>query len=90
MQILGTAVLIKPDKLPERTPQGRLVIPRNSKELLPEWGIVIDSGPACEGIKKGDRVHFPRKSASVIVIDEEDFYFTSEHKIFYYEQREQL
>jgi co-chaperonin GroES (HSP10) len=41
-------------------------------------------------VKKGDKVNFPRKSASVIVIDEEDFYFTSEHKIFYYEQREQL
>jgi co-chaperonin GroES (HSP10) len=88
MQVLGTAVLIKPDKLPERTPQGRLVIPRSSREMLPELGTVVDAGPACEGIKKGDRVHFPRKSASVIVIDEEDFYFTNEYKIFYYEQRQ--
>jgi co-chaperonin GroES (HSP10) len=87
MTITGTAVLIKPDKLPERTPQGRLVIPRNSREMLPEWGVVVDSGPACEGIKKGDRVHFPRKSASVIVIDEEDFYFTYEYKIFYYDSK---
>jgi co-chaperonin GroES (HSP10) len=90
MVITGTAVLIKPDKLPERTPQGRLVIPRSSKEMLPELGTVIDAGPACEGVKKGDRVYFPRKSASVIVIDDTDYYFTNEHKIFYYEQREQL
>lgn len=83
MDILGTAVLIKPDKLPERTSTGRLVIPKTSKEMLPEWGTVVDHGPSCKEIKRGQHLIFPRKSASVITIEGDDYYFTTEHKIFY-------
>lgn len=85
MIMLGSAILIKPDKLPERTPSGKLVIPKSSKEMLNNWGTVIDCGPVCKEIKKGMRVIFPRKSASVIVIDDKDFYITNEHQIKYYE-----
>ena len=85
MKIVGHAVLIRPDKLPERTETGRLVIPKNSKEMLPEWGTVVGVGPACEQIKTGDRINFPRKIASVIVIDDIDYYFIPEHKAFYHE-----
>jgi len=87
MKCLGTAVLIKPDKLPERTESGILIIPENSTEMLPQTGIVIQAGPACEGIKSGDHVKFPRRGSSVIVIDGEDHFLTNEHKVFYYEQR---
>ena len=83
MLVLGHAVLIKPDTLPERTKTGKLVIPETSKELLPETGIVIQAGTACERVKTGDKVIFPRKSSSVITIDGEDLYFSYEHKIFY-------
>jgi co-chaperonin GroES (HSP10) len=86
MQVLGRAVLIKPDKLPARTKTGQLVIPGTSKEMLPETGTVIQAGTACKDIRDGDKVRFPRKSSSVIVIDGEDMYLTYEHKILYYEQ----
>jgi len=85
MIVLGSAVLIKPDKLPSRTDTGQLIIPENSTEMLPQTGIVMQVGPACEGIKAGDHVKFPRRGSSVIVIDGEDHYLTNEHKCFYYE-----
>lgn len=87
MEILGTAILIKPDKLPERTDTGMLVIPKNSREMLPEWGIVADCGRACEVVKKGDYINFPRKKATVIVIDDMDYYLCTEHQIFYTQEK---
>ena len=88
MECQGQAVLIKPNRLPERTPTGQLVIPKTSKEMLPEWGTVTDHGPECKEIKKGMHLIFPRKSASVITIEGEDFFFTTEHKIFYMREKE--
>lgn len=85
MKIQGNAILILPDKLPERTKSGMLIIPKNSKEALPEWGQVIDAGPACEEVKMGMRVLFSRKQSSVIVINDVDHYFTNEHHIKYME-----
>lgn len=85
MVIQGNAILILPDRLPERTPKGILIIPKNSKEMLPEWGVVIDAGPACEEVKKGMRVLFSRKQSSVIVINDVDHYFSNEHHIKYME-----
>jgi co-chaperonin GroES (HSP10) len=81
MEVLGNAILIKPDRPPERTPSGKLIIPRTTKEFLPDWGEIVDCGPACTIASKGDRVLFPRKSASVIVIDNKDHYFVNEHQI---------
>jgi co-chaperonin GroES (HSP10) len=83
MQSLGTAVLIKPNKLPERTQSGVLVIPENSREMLPEWGMVMERGSECDMVGVGDMVNFPRKSANVIVIDGKDHYITNEYKLFY-------
>jgi len=100
MKVLGRVILIMPDKLPERTSTGKLVIPKNSTEIPPEWGIVIpknstemlpewgtvmQSGVACRQVKEGDRVAFPRKLANVIVIDDKDYYLINEHKILYHE-----
>ena len=89
MIVLGTAVLIKPDILPERTKTGALVIPENSKEMLPQWGTIIECGKACKEAKKGDHVHFPRKSASIITIDDVDYYFTTEHKLMYMQEKDE-
>jgi co-chaperonin GroES (HSP10) len=83
MKILGTSVLIKPDILPERTKSGTLIIPKNSKEMLPQWGIAVDVGKACKVVKIGDHLNFPRKSATVIVIEDEDHYICNEHQIFF-------
>jgi co-chaperonin GroES (HSP10) len=87
MQMLGSAVLIRPDKLPERTQSGALVVPQNSKEMLPEWGTIIDLGSECNTVKIGDKVNFPRKSANVIVIDGADHYITNEYKLFYVKEK---
>ena len=87
MQILGNAILIKPDRLPERSESGNLIIPKNSKEMLPEWGTVTDVGPACETVKKGDHINFSRKKATVIVIEDEDYYLSNEHQIFYMREK---
>jgi len=84
MRAQGTAVLILPDKLPERTPSGRLVIPRTAKDL-PQTGLIIEAGPECELARKGKRVQFGRKSASVAVIDDKDHYWVQEDKILYIE-----
>lgn len=84
MRAQGKAVLILPDQLPERSRSGRLVIPRTAKDL-PQIGVVIEAGPECEQTKKGDRVHFGRKSASVINIEDKDHYWVQEEKIFYIE-----
>jgi co-chaperonin GroES (HSP10) len=82
MQALGTAVLILPDTQPERTASGRIIIPGTTKELAPEEGTVVQCGPACDVVKKGDRVRFPRKTSSIAEIEGITHYFTSEHKIF--------
>lgn len=82
MEALGHTVLILPDTMPQRTETG-ILIPATNKDTT-ETGTVIQVGKACEGIKVGDRVHFPRKSSSVIVIDGTDHYFSNEHKILYY------
>ena len=81
MKLQGTAILIMPDKVPDRTETGQLYIPKSSKEMLPEWGEIVEAGPACTVAIKGDRVIFPRKQASVITIDDKDFYFLNEHQI---------
>ena len=83
MRLQGNAILILPDRLPERTPSGNLVIPKSSKEMLPEWGEVIDAGPACKEVKKGMKVLFPRKQASVMTIDDVDYYWLNEHQLKY-------
>jgi len=85
MKVLGNAVLILPDRMPEKTSKG-LLIPETVKDTT-EMGKVIDCGSACTRIKKGDKIHFPRKSCSVMEIDGVLHFFTNEYKIFYNEQR---
>ena len=86
MKLLGNSVLILPDKMPEKTKDG-ILIPATAKDNT-ETGKVIDVGPACEGITKGQTVIFPKKSCSVIEIDGVTHFFTNDYKIFYYEQHQ--
>jgi hypothetical protein len=83
MQALGNAILILPDKLPDRI--SSVVVPKSSTEMLPEWGTVVEAGPSSTEIKKGMRVIFGRKSASVQIIDGIEHYWVNENKIKYYE-----
>ncbi|MDX9913923.1 MAG: co-chaperone GroES family protein [Candidatus Moranbacteria bacterium] len=85
MKIQGNAILIKPDRIPERSSTGQILIPRSSKEMLSEWGTVVDIGPACKEVRQGMRVLFPRKKGSVIVIDGVDYFFVNEYHIKYME-----
>ena len=87
MKVLGSAVLIKPDNLPLRTKEGVLLIPENSQEMLPQTGEIVQAGPACEIASVGDRVQFPRKSCSVVVVGGVDMFLTHEYRIFYYEPK---
>ena len=77
----GNAVLVLPDEIPEKT-KGGIAIPRTVKEK-PQSGLVIDCGPRCETVKKGDRIQYSRKSASAIHIEGKLHYYTTEDKIFY-------
>jgi co-chaperonin GroES (HSP10) len=83
MKALGNAVLILPDRMPEKTANG-LLIPATAKDTT-ETGTVVDCGIACTRIKKGDKIHFPRKSCSVMEIDGVLHFWTNEYKIFYNE-----
>ena len=87
MKMLGNAVLIKPDKIPERSESGALLIPKTSQEMLPEWGEIIDCGPECDLAKIGERVIFPRKSASIMVVDGVDHYITNEHRLKFIQEK---
>lgn len=87
MKVLGTICLIKPDKLPQRTESGNLIVPETSTELLPEWGEVIDTGSECDIVKIGERVIFPRRSSNVIVIDGVDYFLVNEHRLTYISEK---
>ena len=86
MKAQGRAVLIKPDNLPGRTKEGMLV-PETSKEMLPQWGELVDVGSACKEAKIGLRVKFSRKGSSVIVIEGKDYYFTYEYKLIFIQEK---
>lgn len=79
----GNAVLVLPDKIPEKT-RGGIAIPRTAKEK-PQSGLVIRCGPACKMVKSGDRILYSRRTSSIVHINGEDYNFTSEDpsKIFY-------
>jgi co-chaperonin GroES (HSP10) len=81
MQLLGKAILIKPDKPPKRTLKG-IYVPATIKDK-PEKGTIISCGNTCEMTKKGDRVIFPLRNASIIVIDNNEYYFCKEDDLIY-------
>ncbi|OPZ49397.1 MAG: 10 kDa chaperonin [Bacteroidetes bacterium ADurb.BinA104] len=83
MEILGKAVLIKPDELPETT-RGGLIVPKTAKEK-PNKGLVIDAGHACTEVRRNDRVHYVRKAASILIIDDIEHHLVFEDKILYIE-----
>jgi hypothetical protein len=81
----GKAILVLPDKLPERTASGRLMIPKTINPDSKEWGLILEHGPQCENAYKGARVLFASKPASHISIDDRDMYIVDESRTFYIE-----
>lgn len=78
MILQGNSVLILPDKQPERTLSGNIIIPITTKALAPEEGTIVLCGPACEEVKARMHVKFSRKTASVIEIEGKTHYMVSE------------
>ena len=83
MILQGNTVLILPDGLPEKS-AGGIAIPRTA-EKLPITGKVVLCGPRCDEVCIEDRVHFARKAASLITINDVDHCLLPEDKIFYIE-----
>jgi hypothetical protein len=92
MIILGNAILILPDPAqpkPKQTeyqnglPSEFRPDPENISP--PIWGTIVDHGPACEIVMKGNRILFRRRLASVIYIDGIEHLLISESKLLYIE-----
>lgn len=81
MELLGKSILILPDENPEES-TGGILIPKTVKKQ-PITGLVIDVGPEVQEVKKGDRVHYARKSSSRITLEEKKYHFATEDMIVY-------
>lgn len=68
-----------PDGNPDKTSSG-IIVPKTIQEL-PDRGKVILVGPAVEEVEVGDDVMFPRKSGSVIMLDDVEHLLVTEDKI---------
>ena len=79
MRPTGKAVCILPDGNPNETKSG-IIVPQTMKEQ-PNRGKVISVGPAVEQVKVGDDVMFPRKSGSMIMLDDVEHLLVTEDKI---------
>lgn len=81
METQGKSVLIKPEEGPEQTGKG-VMIPKTVKDK-PNIGIVLDVGPGCSIVKRGDRVQYERKGASVMMRERSELHWIVEEQIFY-------
>lgn len=76
---LGARVLVKQEKLEEKTKSG-IVIPSRSKEK-PNWGTVVEVGPGEKKedyevkvtVKKGDRVIYRKYSGTEVKVGDEKY-----------------
>ena len=82
MEITGNNVLILPDKLPEST-KSNIVIPATSKSMAKDEGIVVQTGPECEEVRKGNRVIFQKQGMSIMEIEGVVHYIGNESQIKY-------
>ena len=83
MELQGKAILIKPDKLPEKV--GSIEMPVETTKK-PNSGKVVSVGPGCEEVKLGHRVQYPFKLASIIKIKDEELHFLIEDQILYIDE----
>ena len=81
LTLQGKALLVLPDKLPEKT-KGGLLVPETVKEK-PITGIVKACGPICKEVEVGKRIMYARKAASIVTMDGIDYNLIAEDKTFY-------
>ena len=80
----GQIVLIKPDSPPARTRKGVLLSPTAMDKYMKGKAIkgrIVDCGPICKNARKDLHVLFSAKKASVIVLDNEDYYMIPEDRL---------
>jgi len=78
---LGKKVLVKPDKLEEKTAGGLVLPPSSTEGEKPETGVIIKLGEGTiKGkkitfdVKVGDRVYFKKYSPDEIEVDSEKYF----------------
>jgi co-chaperonin GroES (HSP10) len=81
MKLKGNTVLIMPHGNDEKTKTG-IIIPKTAKNHA-MTGDVIDIGPMCEEVKKGEKVYYNKRTATILEsIDGDDMHFVTEDHIF--------
>lgn len=86
MKLFGNVVLIRPDSNPPRTKGGVLLSPLAMEKYVKrksQPGTITDCGPLCENVEKGTRCLFPVRNASVIVIEDVEYYLITEDRLTY-------
>ncbi len=78
---LGKKVLVKPDKLEEKTAGGLVLPPSSTEGEKPETGVIIKLGEGTIkgkkitfNVKVGDRVYFKKYSPDEIEVDSEKYF----------------
>jgi co-chaperonin GroES (HSP10) len=79
MRLQGNTVLIKPDA--PATVKGSIHLPVSNKKA--HSGMVLDTGPGCDTVKSGDRVHYTPKKAHHIDIKGIEHHFIPEGDVAY-------
>ena len=79
MTLHGKNILIRPEKI-TRTSGGIHLTPSAQKAPI---GKVVDTGPGCEEVKIGDRVHYNPKKSNRIQIEGTELHFIPEGDIAY-------
>ncbi len=78
---LGKKVLVKPDKVEEKTAGGLVLPPSSTEGEKPETGVVIKLGEGTVkgkkvtfDVKVGDRIYFKKYSPDEIEVDSEKYF----------------
>jgi co-chaperonin GroES (HSP10) len=79
MKLQGKNVLIKPEEI-NKTSGGLHLSTLTKKAPI---GKVLDTGPGCEKVKTGDRVHYVRRRAHRIQIEGIEHHFLFEDDVSY-------
>jgi chaperonin GroES len=78
---LGKKVLVKPDKVEEKTAGGLVLPPSSTEGEKPETGVIIKLGEGTVkgkkvtfDVKVGDRIYFKKYSPDEIEVDSEKYF----------------
>ena len=81
IKTLGKKVLVKPDKVEEKTAGGLVLPPSSTEGEKPETGVIIKLGEGTVkgkkvtfDVKVGDRIYFKKYSPDEIEVDSEKYF----------------